>query len=195
MGKIPNELRETIAKNIRDCRLKKFPGRGGGKKCAESFGVSPQQWSPWERGMRTPDELRLSQIANFFGVTVEYLRRDHSARQQGNVPGPDSQTYGSLYEDFGAFAPQSSMAEPDAPPYGLPPLRREEKQMSGNSIADLAALSARILGMVASIVKGVSDNEYDVNNSITILRTLGFYLDKKLREAKRQPGGQANEPY
>ncbi|MCC8181122.1 MAG: helix-turn-helix transcriptional regulator [Planctomycetes bacterium] len=78
MGKIPNALRETIAANIRACRIKKFPGRGGGKKCAEAFGVSPQQWSPWERGMRTPDELRLQQIANFFKVTVEYLRRDHS---------------------------------------------------------------------------------------------------------------------
>lgn len=83
MGKIPSELRETIARNIRECRLQKFPGRGGGKKCAEAFGVSPQQWSPWERGMRTPDELRLAQIAEFFDVTVEDLRRD------GRKPPPD----------------------------------------------------------------------------------------------------------
>ncbi len=76
MGKTPNELRKTIARNIRACRLRKFPGRGGGKKCAEQFGVSPQQWSPWERGMRTPDESRLLQIAKFFNVSVEYLRRD-----------------------------------------------------------------------------------------------------------------------
>lgn len=78
MGKIPTELRETIAKNIREQRMKKFPGRGGGKKCAEAFGVSPQQWSPWERGMRTPDEERLKQIADFFDVTVEYMRRDNA---------------------------------------------------------------------------------------------------------------------
>ena len=77
MGKIPNELREVIARNIRVCRLQKFPDRGGGKKCAETFGVSPQQWSPWERGTRTPDEVRLSQIAEFFGVTVEWMRRDN----------------------------------------------------------------------------------------------------------------------
>ena len=77
MGKIPNELREIIARNIKECRLKKFPGRGGGKKCAETFGVSPQQWSPWERGTRTPDEVRLSQLAEFFGVTVEWMRRDN----------------------------------------------------------------------------------------------------------------------
>ncbi len=77
MGKIPENLRLTIAANIRACRMEKFPGRGGGKKCAEAFGVSPQQWSPWERGMRTPDETRLEQIAKFFGKTVEYMRRDN----------------------------------------------------------------------------------------------------------------------
>ncbi len=90
MGKIPENLRQIIAANIRACRMKKFPGRGGGKRCAEAFGVSPQQWSPWERGMRTPDELRLSQIADFFGVTVEHMRRDHSApdASAGNPP-PD----------------------------------------------------------------------------------------------------------
>ncbi len=77
MGKMPDALRETIARNIRDCRMNKFPGRGGGKHCAESFGVSPQQWSPWESGKRTPDELRLEQIATFFGTTVEWFRKDH----------------------------------------------------------------------------------------------------------------------
>ena len=50
MGKIPENLRQIIAANIRACRMKKYPGRGGGKKCAEAFGVSPQQWSPWECG-------------------------------------------------------------------------------------------------------------------------------------------------
>lgn len=77
MGKIPQPLREIIGRNIRDCRKKKFPGRGGAKQCALAFGVSPQQWSPWERGGRTPDESRLEQIAGFFGVTVEFLRRDN----------------------------------------------------------------------------------------------------------------------
>jgi transcriptional regulator with XRE-family HTH domain len=82
MGKIPEKLREIIASNIKQCRKVKFPGRGGGKACAEAFGVSPQQWSPWENGKRTPDELRLTQLAVFFGVTVEYLRHDHQSRSQ-----------------------------------------------------------------------------------------------------------------
>ena len=78
MGRIPEELRRIIAANIRAERMKKYPGRGGGKRCAEAFGVTPQQWSPWERGTRSPDEFRLRQLAEFFGVTVEHLRCDHS---------------------------------------------------------------------------------------------------------------------
>ncbi len=77
MGKIPNTLREVTGRNIRYCRLQKYPGRGGGKQCAAAFGVSPQQWSPWENGMRIPSETRLAQLAEFFGVTVEWLRRDN----------------------------------------------------------------------------------------------------------------------
>ncbi|MCC8107472.1 MAG: helix-turn-helix transcriptional regulator [Planctomycetes bacterium] len=81
MGRIPKELRRTIANNIRLCRLKSFPGHGGAKRCAEALGVSPQQWSPWERGYRTPDEMRLKQIADLFNVTVEYLRQHHSMEE------------------------------------------------------------------------------------------------------------------
>ena len=92
MGKIPDELRSTIATNIRACRMKQFPGRGGSKKCAEKFGVSPQQWSPWERGKRTPDEQRLSKIAKFFGVTVAYLREDHSKTREVQQPLPSGES-------------------------------------------------------------------------------------------------------
>lgn len=79
MGTIGAEHRENIARNIRECRMKKFPGRGGGKKCAEAFGVSSQQWSPWECGTRTPHRINLAKLAEFFGVTVEYLCRAHHA--------------------------------------------------------------------------------------------------------------------
>lgn len=58
-----------------------FPGRGGGKKCAKAFGVLPQQWSPWETGMRTPDEMRMKLLAEFFGVSVDYLRTDHDHQE------------------------------------------------------------------------------------------------------------------
>lgn len=77
MARIPDELRQVIARNIKHCRLQRFPGRGGVKQCAEAFGVMPQQWSPWEKGRRTPDENHMQQSARFFGVTVEYLCSVH----------------------------------------------------------------------------------------------------------------------
>ena len=80
MSRIPDELRRIIAENIHAERLKKFPGRGGCQKCAHALGVSPQQWSPWETGTRTPDEFHLQRIAEFFGVTVEHMRCAHASR-------------------------------------------------------------------------------------------------------------------
>ena len=186
MGKIPNELREIIAWNIRDCRAKKFPGRGGGKKCAESFGVSPQQWSPWERGMRTPDELRLSQIADFFGVTVEYMRRDNR-RKPAEPVAVDGQ-YANLYADYSHAATPPMLREPEAPPYGLPSLRRDDNLASGNSVAELAMISARLLGMVGSTTKGVAEGRFDIGKTIVVLRRLGDILEQKLREADNQSG-------
>lgn len=184
MGKIPNELRETIARNIRECRLKKFPGRGGGKKCAEAFGVSPQQWSPWERGMRTPDELRLSQIAAFFGVTVEFLRRDNTATKEAGTELRQPAPYFNFYAAMDAQPPmQSMLREADAPPYGLPSLRRDDTITSGANIADLAIASARLLGMVGTTTKGVTDGKIDINKTIQVLRRLGDLLENKLREA------------
>lgn len=77
MKRIPEALRGIIAENIRYCRERRFPGKGGGKQCALAFGVSQQQWSPWERGSRTPDEGNLEKIACFFGTSVEWLREHH----------------------------------------------------------------------------------------------------------------------
>lgn len=77
MEKRPNLSREYIAKNITACRKIKHPGRGGQRECAEVFGVLPQQWSPWERGIRTPTGPRLSRICEYFAVTVEWLSTNH----------------------------------------------------------------------------------------------------------------------
>ncbi len=188
MGKIPNELREAIARNIRECRMKKFPGRGGGKKCAESFGVSPQQWSPWERGMRTPDELRLSQIAEFFGVSVEYLRRDNTRRSDGY--GVTGNGFGAPY---GSFAGSGSVGlqESEAPPYGLPSLRRDDSAVSPNSVAELAMITSRLMGMIGATAKGVADGKLDITKTIVALRRLGELLDHRLREAE---GPGSNPP-
>ncbi len=114
MGKIPQELREVIARNIRECRQKKHPGRGGGKRCAEEFGVSPQQWSPWERGMRTPDEKRMGELAEFFGVTVSFLREDHTKpllekqnQDTVNIPPPQARHIQPPQPNGGVFLPNT----------------------------------------------------------------------------------------
>jgi transcriptional regulator with XRE-family HTH domain len=76
MGRLTREEKEIIAYNISEQRKLRYPGHGGGKKCAAAFGIPPQQWSPWEAGSRTPDDNRLNQIAAFFGVTVPDLRKE-----------------------------------------------------------------------------------------------------------------------
>jgi Predicted transcriptional regulators len=171
--------------------MEKFPGRGGGKKCAESFGVSPQQWSPWERGMRTPDESRLLQIANFFDVTVEFLRRDHTRAQDalaGNRLDSVSHYMGLYGSEYGATkAP--SLREPEVAPYGMPSLRRDDNLVSGNSIAELAIISSRLMGMIGSTNKGVADGRFDIGKTIVVLRRLGDILEQKLREAEVSPIG------
>ncbi len=185
MGKIPKDLREAIARNIRDCRMKKFPGRGGGKKCAEEFGVSPQQWSPWERGMRTPDELRLSQIADFFGVSVEFLRRDNIAKKAEALtdrPGIH------LYPDYTLHSTAPALREPDAPPYGLPSLRRDDNMVPLSNLSELSSSAGKLLAMVCSTTKGVVEGRFDVGKTIIVLRRLGDILEHKLREADNQTG-------
>lgn len=120
MGKMPDALRETIARNIRYCRLHKFPGRGGGKRCAESFGVSPQQWSPWESGKRTPDELRLEQIALFFETTVEWFRRDHRMEQESMSPSAQSGDTSILH--MHTFSADHTRPRPGMPPFSETPM-------------------------------------------------------------------------
>lgn len=115
MGRIPEGLRGVIGTNIRSLRMKKYPERGGSKKCAEAFSlhigknVSPQQWSPWERGMRIPDEKRMEEIAEFFGVSVAFLREDHN------------ETRSSENADAGAGIHPPPALGNFLPPAGLPP--------------------------------------------------------------------------
>lgn len=88
MARTPKKQRMIIARNIRELKEKKFPGRGGSKKCADALGVTPQQWSPWEIGTRGPDEKTLKAIAKLFGVTVDDLLREPE-------PAPSSAPHGA----------------------------------------------------------------------------------------------------
>ena len=82
MARTPRHIRMIIARNIRELKERKFPGRGGSKKCADALGVTPQQWSPWEIGARGPDEKTLKAIAKLFGVTVDDLLRESEPEPQ-----------------------------------------------------------------------------------------------------------------
>lgn len=77
MKKIPQKLRLTVAGNLLHCRATRFPGKGGSKKCADTLGITQQQWSQWELGKRMPGECWLAKIAEFFGTTTHWLRDKH----------------------------------------------------------------------------------------------------------------------
>ena len=108
MSTIQPSLRKIIARNIRECRLERFPGRGGSKKCAAAFSlyigqnVSPQQWSPWECGMRIPQERHLQQIAAFFGKTTEYMYCDNRPPASTISAMPRYESTESSYADMSA---------------------------------------------------------------------------------------------
>ena len=78
MGKIPVDLRRNVANNIKNCRRNRNPKWGGAKQCAVEFGVTPQQWSQWERGAHMPDEASMMELAEFFGVSTAFLRRENA---------------------------------------------------------------------------------------------------------------------
>lgn len=94
MARTPKSVRMAIARNIQELKAKKFPGRGGSKKCADALGVTPQQWSPWEIGTRGPDEKTLKAIAKLFGVGVDDLLRE--PEPQAAPASPASSTISAL---------------------------------------------------------------------------------------------------
>ena len=64
------DLRKIIADNI--CALRTDAGMTQAK-LAEIFNYSDKAVSKWERGEAIPDVTVLKQIADYFGVTVDYL--------------------------------------------------------------------------------------------------------------------------
>jgi len=65
-----NELRDVIAKNI--CELRSSHGMTQ-QNLAEVLNYSDKAISKWERGESIPDILVLKQLADYFGVSVDYL--------------------------------------------------------------------------------------------------------------------------
>ena len=73
------ELREIIAKNI--CDLRTSLGLTQ-QKLAERLNYSDKAVSKWERGESIPDVTVLKQIADYFGVTVDFLLSEEHGRFQ-----------------------------------------------------------------------------------------------------------------
>ena len=81
-----NELREIIGNNIAELRSRAQLTQ---TKLAELLNYSDKAVSKWERAEAVPDVAVLKQIADYFGVTVDYLlRAEHTADELPTVLPP-----------------------------------------------------------------------------------------------------------
>ena len=60
------------------------------KEVAEKLGVSPQAYSHYENGIRTPDIFTAQRIAKIFNTTVDSLVNEEKARQGESPNGPEA---------------------------------------------------------------------------------------------------------
>ena len=74
-----SQLREILAKNLYELRVASGLTQLG---FAEKLNYSDKAVSKWERAESAPDVFMLKRIADFFGVSVDYLlTEEHSASQ------------------------------------------------------------------------------------------------------------------
>lgn len=81
-GKVMEELKKTIASNIVDLR------RGANMtqaELAEKLCYSDKAISKWERGESIPDVFILKQVADLFGVTVDFLLTDNKEEKAATL--------------------------------------------------------------------------------------------------------------
>ena len=72
-----NDLRTVVAKNLVECR--KAAGFTQ-LQLAEKLNYSDKAVSKWERGESLPDIAVLCALAELYGVTLDYLVREHTRR-------------------------------------------------------------------------------------------------------------------
>ncbi len=102
VGQVKNEdLPKIIAKNITALR------RGAGMtqaKLAEEIGYSDKSVSKWERCEGVPDVVCLKNMADLFGVTVDYfLEEEHDNPAGAAVSGGESGVGGEDYGEKPAY--------------------------------------------------------------------------------------------
>ena len=79
-GENMTELRDAIAKNI--CKLRTDAGMTQAA-LAEVLNYSDKAVSKWERSESVPDVFMLKRIAEYFGVTIDYLLEiEHTPEQE-----------------------------------------------------------------------------------------------------------------
>lgn len=71
------DLRATVAKNLADCRKAACFTQ---LQLAEKLNYSDKAVSKWERGESLPDIAVLCELAELYGVTLDYLVREHTRR-------------------------------------------------------------------------------------------------------------------
>ena len=87
-----DELKKIIAKNLVTLRKQAHLTQA---ELAEKVGYSDKNVSKWERAEGVPDVLVLHQLAELYGVTVNYFFVDHTATEQEEVydePAPELET-------------------------------------------------------------------------------------------------------
>lgn len=63
-------MNQLLAERLRIYRLKKGISQ---QKLGILLSVSQQAVGKWEKGIAEPDSLTLNKLANYFGITVDYL--------------------------------------------------------------------------------------------------------------------------
>ena len=85
------DLKQTIAHNLSCLRRSASMTQ---IDLAERLNYSDKAVSKWERGESIPDVSVLRQIADLFGVTVDYLLTEEHAARKEDVPAPIHRRHG-----------------------------------------------------------------------------------------------------
>jgi transcriptional regulator with XRE-family HTH domain len=67
------DINQTVARNLADLRKSRNMTQG---ELAEKFNYSDKSVSKWEHGETMPDLATLQQLADFYGVTLDYLTHE-----------------------------------------------------------------------------------------------------------------------
>ena len=192
-------LREVIAWRIAEARKNAYPDRGSLTTCAAEFGISPQQWSQYESGHRSPEDHNLERIAAHLKTTVEtlmtppvdwHLIREEwvvkrARRSKNNKPKRMSRSQRILEETrviLGVTPGQSRL--PHSLP--IPPDRPEDKIAPHIPVAaNHESHSSKTLELIQKIItvdKLRSEGKISTENLTSTLKSVDVLIDALCRE-------------